>query len=187
MKDFSMFGHTLKIAGKTVEDIGDVAHISRRDFDERVTFRFRAQVPSMEYVSLLIENGLLLRAHRGGRVYAGFERLSRMEPVVDRYMRIADLSERVYVFGEGDWTPPRHPNMKIVKLASGVKLAREWFVIADSPTMQVALVGTDEEGFEVPIFEARYFRACKTSDPAHIKELAAAAERLIDAALTREG
>ena len=30
-----------------------------------------------------------------------------MEPVVDRYMRISDVSERVYVFGEPDWCPPR--------------------------------------------------------------------------------
>ena len=179
-----MLDHALEIAGNAVEDLGDVSHISRRDFDERIAFRFRAQVPSMEYVSLLIENGLLLRAHRGGRVYAGFERLSRMEPVVDRYMRIADLSERVYVFGEDDWTPPRHPNMKVVKLAPEATLAREWFVIADSPTMQVALVGACEDCFQTPVFEARYFRAYKTSAPEHVKQLAIAAEKLIDAALT---
>ena len=183
MKDFSMFEHALKVAGNAFEDLGDVSHISRRDFDERATFRVRAQVPSMEYVSLLIENGLLLRAHRGGRVYAGFERLSRMEPVVDRYMRIADLSERVYIFGEDDWTPPRHPNMKIVKLAPERQLTREWFVIADSPTMQVALVGVCEDCFQTPVFEARYFQACKTSAPAHVRQLAAAAEKLINSAL----
>ena len=179
-----MLEQALNIAGNAVEDLGDVSHISRRDFDERVTFRFRTQVPSMEYVSLLIENGLLLRAHRGGRVYAGFERLSRMEPVVDRYMRIADLSERVYVFGEDDWTPPRHPNMKVVKLAPEGPLTREWFVIANSPTMRVALVGASEDCFQTPVFETRYFRACKTSAPEHITQLAAAAEKLIDAALT---
>lgn len=178
-----MFEHALKVAGNSVEDLGDTSHISRRDFDERATFRFRAQVPSMEYLSLLIENGLLLRAHRGGRVYAGFERLSRMEPVVDRYMRIADLSERVFVFGEHDWTPPRHPNMKIVKPSRELKLIREWFVIADSPTMQVALVGVDEDERDTPIFEARRFRALKTSFPDYVKQLAAAAEQLIDGAL----
>jgi hypothetical protein len=73
--------------------------------------------------------------------------------------------------------------MKIVKVAPVAKLALEWFVIASSPTMQVALVGTAEEGFETPVFEARHFRAFKTSDPAHLKQLTAAAEQLIDAAL----
>src|SRR5215213_10138078 len=123
MSEFSMFDEAVASAGEMVEDLGTVTHVSRRDFDERATFRFRAQVPALEYLSLLIENAVLLRTHRGGRLYAGFERLSRMEPVVDRYMRIADVSERVYVFGEPDWEPPRHPNMRVVRLPEGVRLA----------------------------------------------------------------
>jgi hypothetical protein len=114
MKEFSMLAHALASVREEVEDLGRVALVSRKDFDERQTFRFRAPVPCLEYFSLLIENAVLLRTHRGGRLYVGFERLSRMEPVVDRYMRIADLSERVYVFGEPDWPaatpePARHP------------------------------------------------------------------------------
>src|SRR5688500_20115112 len=141
MKEFSMLDHALAAAGGAVEALGLVAHVSRRVFDERATFRFRAPVPALEYLSLLIENAVLLRTHRGGRLYAGFERLSRMEPVVDRYMRIADLSERVYVFGEADWQPPRHPNMRVVRLAEGARLAREWFVIASAPNLSLALAG----------------------------------------------
>src|SRR5215208_4541384 len=114
MSEFSMFDQAVASAGETVEDLGAVTHVSRRDYNERATFRFRAQVPALEYISLLIENAILLRTHRGGRLYAGFEKLSRMEPVVDRYMRIADVSERVYVFGEPDWKPPRHPNMRAI-------------------------------------------------------------------------
>ncbi|PYS80910.1 MAG: hypothetical protein DMF67_18785 [Acidobacteria bacterium] len=180
MKEFSMFDHALASASERVEDLGTVALISRRDFDERVTFRFRARVPCLEYFSLLIENALLLRTHRGGRLYVGFEKLSRMEPVVDRYMRIADISERVYVFGEPDWKPPRHPNLRVVKLDGGLRLAREWFVVADSPSLGVALVGVDEDGFSVPVLEERTFSALKTHDPALVQSLAAAAESLID-------
>ncbi|HEX8852975.1 MAG TPA: DICT sensory domain-containing protein [Pyrinomonadaceae bacterium] len=179
MKEFSMFEYALAVAGDATAELGDVTHVSRRDFCERDTFRFRARVPSMEYASLLIENELLLRTKRDGRIYAFFQRLSRMEPVVARYMRIADLSERVYVFGEPDWTPPRHPNMKVIELARGCALTREWIVIADSPTMHVALVGLDEEGFDVEDLEARYFSAFKTSDPAHVKHLVTAADKLI--------
>jgi DICT domain-containing protein len=131
-------------------------------------------------VSLLIENALLLRAQRGGRVYAGFEKLSRMEVVVDRYMRIADLSERVYVFGEADWRPPRHPNMRVIALPRRARLAREWFVIADSPALRVALVGVGEDGSEAAAPESRTFRALKTSDPRHVEHLALAAEKLVD-------
>lgn len=186
VKDFSMFDCSLKAAGAAVEDLGDVAGVARRDFDERVTFRFRAQVPCLEYVSLLIENGVLLRAHRGGRVYAGFEKLSRMEAVVDRYLRIADLSERVNVFGEPDWTPPRHPNVRLIKLPRAARLAREWFVIADSPLMRVALISVDEDGPGATDHEARTFRALKTHDPKIVERLAAAAETLIDASLNDE-
>ena len=176
-----MFDEALAVGGETVEDLGTVTHVSRRDFDERATFRFRAQAPALEYLCLLIENAVLLRTHRGGRLYAGFERLSRMEPVVDRYMRIADVSERVYVFGEPDWKPPRHPNMRVIELQVAPRLAREWFVIADSPALRVALVGFDEEGFgSGPTLEERTFSALKTHDPSVVGRLASAAERLVD-------
>jgi DICT domain-containing protein len=183
MNEFSMFDHAVASAGKRVEDLGTVSHVSRRDFDERTTFRFRAQVPSLEYICLLIENAVLLRTHRGGRLYAGFEKLSFMEPVVDRYMRIADVSQRVYVFGVPDWQPPRHPNMRVIKLEEGVALAHEWFVIADSPALRVALVGTDDRRTSAPALEQRHFIALKTHDPALVRQLAAAAESLIDRSL----
>ena len=185
MKEFSMFEHALKAAGDlaSTEDFGLIPAISRKDFDEHTTFRFRSQVPGLEYVSLLIENALLLRSNRAGRVYAGFEKLSRMEAVVDRYLRIADLSERVYVFGEPDWKPPRHPNMRLISVAADSRLAREWFVIVDSPVLRVALVAVDEDGFDAPVLEARHFRAFKSSDPAVVARLAAAAEDLIEASL----
>jgi DICT domain-containing protein len=183
MKEISMYGLALEAAGERVEDSGTVAHISRRDFDARPTIRFRTQVPTLEYLSLLIENALLLRTHRGGRLYVGFQKLSRMEGVVDRYMRIADVSERVYVFGEPDWRPPRHPNMRVIKLPEGARLGREWFVVADSPNMRVALAGIDEDGFDTPVLEERFFRALKTHDPEVVRRLAAAAESLVDDAL----
>ena len=179
-----MFDQAVAFAGETVEDLGTVTHVSRRDFDERATIRFRAQVPALEYLSLLIENAILLRTHRGGRLYAGFEQLSRMEPVVDRYMRIADVSERVYVFGEPDWKPPRHPNMRVIELEGSPRLTREWFVVADSPALRVALVGLGEEGLTArAVPEERTFAALKTHDPAVVRRLAAAAEGLIDNSL----
>lgn len=181
LKEVSLFEEALKIA-KTAqaEDLGTIQTISRRDFEERPTFLFRAKVPCLEYASLMIENALLLRTNRTGRVYVGFEKLSRMEPVAERYLRIADISERVYVFGEADWKPPRHPNIKLIKLHGGFRLAREWFVIADSSTLRVALLGLDEDGFGVPVLEERNFQAFKSSDPAIVARLAAIADGLID-------
>ncbi len=182
MKNFSMLDHALRLAehSASVEDFGCVSNIARARFDEHESFRFETQVPCLEYVSLLIENALLLRANRAGRVYAAFERLSRMKPVVERYLRIADLSERVYVFGEADWQPPRHPNLRTVALESHSPLRHEWFVIADSPTLRVALIAKDRDGFQAPVLEERRFQALKTSNPAFVVQLSDAAENLID-------
>ncbi|HEV2762615.1 MAG TPA: DICT sensory domain-containing protein, partial [Pyrinomonadaceae bacterium] len=157
-----MYEHALRAASAKAEDLGDVSLISRHDFEERSTFTFRAKVPCLEYVSLLIETAVILRANRAGRMYVGFERLSRMEYVADRFLRIADLSERLYVFGEPDWMPPRHPNLKAIKVRPEQKLAREWFLVVNSPSQRVALVARDEDGFDVPDLDERTFSALKT-------------------------
>jgi DICT domain-containing protein len=181
VKDFSMYECALGAAsGRALVDLGAVAAVSRQTFDEHTTFRCRTQPPCLEYLSLLIETAILLRAHRGGRVYIGFERLSRMEPIVARFLRIADVSERLYVFGEPDWQPPRHPHMKALKVPADAPLAREWFVIADSPTLQVALVAYDNDSLDAPVIDARNFDAIKSHDPHIVAQLAAAAERLVD-------
>ena len=181
MREVSLFEEALKIAVRVqANDLGRVSNICRREFEEQQTFLFRAQVPCMEYVSLMIENALLLKAHRRGTVYTGFEKLSRMEPVAGRYLRIADLSERLYIFGEADWKPPRHPHLKTIEVPANSKLAREWFVIADSATLRMALVGRDEDGFKLPVLEERNFHAFKSSDPAIVAQLAAIADGLID-------
>jgi DICT domain-containing protein len=185
VKTFSLFEEALKLAESSGgEDFREVTFISRRDFDERETFTVETSEPCLEYLSLLIENAVLLRTHRAGRVYAGFEKLSRMESIVDRYLRIADVSERVYVFGEADWQPPRHPNMRVVPLPKDSLLAREWFVIASSPVLRVALVAFDEEASTTHAgFEAKKFRALKTSNPAIVARLTAIVEDLIDISL----
>ena len=181
LSEFSIFEFALRAAKDSrLEDLGNVPIVSRRTFDERPTFTFRAQVPCLEYVSLLIENALLLRTRREGRVYAGFEKLSRMEYVADRFLRIADVSERVYVFGEPDWAPPRHPNLGVVRLKPGTKLSREWMVIAHSSKYNAALVAVDEDGFDAPVLDERSFRAFKSTDASIVARLAEAAEDLID-------
>jgi DICT domain-containing protein len=183
VKDFSMYEYALEAIGSSVEDLGEVSNISRKDYEERTTFRCLTNVPPLEYISLLIEMAILLRTNRAGRVYVGFERLSHMEPIADRFLRIADVSERLYVFGEADWKPPRHPHMRLIHTSSDSRLSREWLIIADSPSLRVALVAEDLDGFDAPNLDARRFRAIKTSDPSIVSRLADAAEELIDSLL----
>jgi DICT domain-containing protein len=181
VKNFSIFEQATKFSvNSQTEELGHVSSISRRDFEERESFLFRTKTPGVEYACLMIENALLLRTNRAGRIYAGFEKLSCMQPIVDRYLRIADISESVYIFGEPDWKPPRHPNLRSIELAPDFKLAREWFLIADSPTLQVALVARDEDGFKKAALDKRTFSALKTSDPEAVSLLANAIDGIID-------
>lgn len=184
MKDFSLFRHALKIAPKPREDLGTVSSLCRRDFDEHDNFLIRAQLPCLEYACLMIENALLMRANRSGRIYAGFERLSFMQPIVDRYLRIADLSETVYIFGEDDWHPPRHPNIRYVTLEPGLSINRESFLIADCSNYPAALVAVEEDSFEKANGGHRNFRIFKSSNPAVVSQLAGALEGMIDWSFT---
>jgi len=103
-----------------------------------------------------------------------------MQPVVDRYLRIADISETVYVFGENDWQPPRHPNIRYITLQPGLSINRESFLIADCSNYHVALVAVDEDGFERILPVHRTFRIFKSSDPVVVSQLAGTLEGMID-------
>ena len=180
MKNFSIFEQALKIAGaQNVENIGEVASLARRDFVERESFICHTTTASVEYGCLMIENAILLRTNRSGRVYAGVEKFSALQPIIDRYMRIADVSESVYLFGQDDWKPPRHPNIRLITLGNDFRLTREWFVITHSNSMSCALVAFDETGSDALPEQIRYW-VLKTSSPQLVGSLANAVEGVID-------
>jgi DICT domain-containing protein len=180
VKNFSIFEQALKFSGlEQTENLGEIASLARRDFAERESFICHTTTASVEYACLLIENAVLLRTNRAGRVYAGLEKLSSLQPIIDRYMRIADVSEAVYLFGQDDWRPPRHPNIRLVTLNNDFRLAREWFVIAQSPALNAALVAFDEAGPDSVPEQARYW-ALKTSNPLVVRGLSHAVEGVID-------
>src|SRR5690349_926384 len=128
----------------------------------------------------MIENNLLLRTNRGGRVYAGFGKLSQLQPIIDRYLRIADVSEYVYVFGQEDWQPPRHPNLRVVPLEPEFQLAREWFLITSSSTLTTAFLALDEAGTDTNIPEQIRYWAIKTANRSTVNGLVNAVEGVID-------
>jgi hypothetical protein len=181
LKDFSIFEYGLKLSPiDQTQDLGQVASISRRDFEERETFICRTTAASVEYLCLLIDNAILLRTCRTGRVYAGFEQLSALQPIIDRYLRIADLSECVYLFGEADWMPPKHPNIRVVELTPAVRLSRETFLIVQSSNLNQALVAFDEESEDDSLPEQIRYWALKTSNPSVVQSLANGIEGMID-------
>ncbi len=180
MKDFSIFEQALKFSGvQNIENIGEIASLARRDFVERESFICHTTTASVEYGCLMIENAILLRTNRSGRVYAGVEKLSALQPIIDRYMRIADVSETVYLFGEDDWKPPRHPNIRLIALKHDFRLAHEWFVITHSKSLSSALVALDETSLDDLSEKVRYW-ALKTTNAGLVGNLANAVEGVID-------
>ena len=181
MKDFSIFEYGLKLSPVAqMQNLGQVASISRRDFDDRETFICRTTAASVEYLCLLIENTVLLRTNRAGRVYAGFEKLSALQPIIDRYLRIADLSECVYLFGQADWVPPKHPNIRVVELNPAVRLSRESFLIVQAPNFNRALAAFDEESEDDSLPEQIRYWALKSSNPTVVQSLVTGIEGIID-------
>ena len=180
MKTFSIFEQALKFSGVDhIEDLGEVASLARRDFVERESFLCHTTTASVEYGCLMIENAILLRTNRSGRVYAGVEKFSALQPIIDRYMRIADVSESVFLFGQDDWKPPRHPNIRLVTLGPEFRLTREWFVITHSKSMSCALVAFDETGANSSPEQIRYW-ALKSSNSNLVASLSNAVEGVID-------
>jgi hypothetical protein len=180
VKTFSIFEQALNFSGvDRIENLGEVASLARRDFVERESFICHTTTASVEYGCLMIENAILLRTNRSGRVYAGVEKLSALQPIIDRYMRIADVSESVFLFGQDDWRPPRHPNIRLITLNPDFRLTREWFVITHSKSMSCAIVAYDEVGANSLPEEIRYW-VLKTSNPGLIANLAHAIEGVID-------
>ncbi|HLA12953.1 MAG TPA: DICT sensory domain-containing protein [Pyrinomonadaceae bacterium] len=180
MKDFSIFRRARQFA-KSLNSLKlpYIGTISRKEFVDHETITFRSTAPGIEYALLLIENALLLNTNREGRVYAGFQKLSAMKPIADRYMRIADISESLIIFGEPDWKPPRHPNIRVIPLDPEFELTKEWFLVADSPTLKVALVAQADDG-SIDEANNRRFSVIKTSNPLAVTELARRVEGVVD-------
>ena len=62
MKNFSIFEQALKYPGvENIENIGEIASLTRRDFLEHESFVCHTTTTSVEYGCLMIENAILLR------------------------------------------------------------------------------------------------------------------------------
>jgi DICT domain-containing protein len=180
VKQFSLFDYAVTLSAPQLDELGQVACVARKDFEQHESFVCRTSTACVEYACLMIENAVLLRTNRGGRVYAGFEKLSELQPIIDRYLRIADVSETVYLFGEPDWRPPRHPNIRVVPLSRDFRLAREWFLIVESSTLHTAFLAFDEESDEDTLPEHIRYWALKTSNQATVNGLVNAIEGVIN-------
>ena len=115
---------------------------------------------TMQEISYQIENGIVASGERAP-FYAGFQRLSFFEAQVARYQRIAECCGDVVVIGIADWEPPPIPGVTYVGVAEDSALAREWFLVFDTPSFYTSLLAEDTTGF-ISDDPERQFRALWT-------------------------
>jgi DICT domain-containing protein len=125
---------------------------------------FVNSVPLMNVISheiedVVVSNGLPVD------FYVGFQRFSFFLRQLKRYQRLASVCRRVYVWGIPDVTPPSLPGIEFIPLTPQMELAREWFLVVNTPGFFSALLTREVTyGQDLPK-GARRFRGVWTYDP----------------------
>jgi len=165
MKNFSIYDEIFK----DVE--GDIIKMSSSESDKTFSIaniKYETQIPNLERMCYIMES-VALNKKREGTIYAGFQKISRAEKIWDRYLKIADNVDKIYLFGEKDTTLESHPNIEFVYLPPNHKLIREWFLVMDIKFSRNMMVAYDLDGFgKLPIDRDRHFKGAKTVNLTHI-------------------
>jgi DICT domain-containing protein/putative methionine-R-sulfoxide reductase with GAF domain len=102
-------------------------------------------VAMMNTISRLIENQVIDN-QLPVNFYAGFERFSNFPSQLRRYSRLGAVCRRVYVFGIPDTRPPAIPGIEFVEVSPSSPLAREWFLLVDTPDFWTTLLTQEVDG-----------------------------------------
>lgn len=167
MKNFSIYDEIFK-------DVqGDVIKMSTREEDKTfalANIKYETKIPNLERMCLIMEN-VVLTKKREGIIYAGFQKISRAKAIWDRYLKMADNVDKIYIFGEKDTTLESHPNIEFVYLPANHKLIKEWFLVMDIKFSKNMMVAYDLDGFgNLEIASNRNFKGVKTVNLNHIND-----------------
>ena len=99
-------------------------------------------VPMMNAISHSIEQQVI-KHNLPVNFYAGFERFSKFPAQMRLYSRLGSAARRVYVFGVPDVKPTPISGVEYVAIEPNSPLAREWFLLVDTPYFW-ALLATEE-------------------------------------------
>ncbi len=125
---------------------------------------FVNSVPLMNVISHELEE-VVVHNNLPVDFYAGFQRFSFFMRQIKRYKRLAAVCRRVYVWGVPDVDPPPIPGIVFMPLSPDAELAREWFLVVNTPGFFSALLTyEDTYGQDLPK-GARRFRGVWTYDP----------------------
>jgi len=159
MKDFSIYEELFNNVD------GDVIKMSSKEPDKTLSLsniKYETKIPNLEKMCLLMET-VVLNNKKQGTIYAGFQKMSRARAIWDRYLKMADNVDKIYLFGEKDVTLKSHPNIEFIYLPDNHKLMREWFLVMDLKFGKNMMVAYDLDGFgELEVSKVRNFKGVKT-------------------------
>lgn len=130
-------------------------------------------VISSQIEDIVLENGLAVD------MYVGFQRFSYIEPQYERYRRLAHICRHIYVWGVADAQPLDLPNVDYIPVSIEDELAREWFVLIDSPQFFTALLAKEMTYGLNLAKQDRRFEGMWTYNPATVSELVARLTHLL--------
>jgi DICT domain-containing protein len=101
------------------------------------------------------------------KVFAGFQQLEYFLPIVERYKKIAEVAQNVYIFGKPYADMPTIDKLHYVHLKPEDQLSKEWFLVIkhESYTRSLASLNMSED--DTPRSH-RIFKGVLTSDSAII-------------------
>lgn len=104
-------------------------------------------------------------------VYAGFQQMRYLKPVLPRYQQMSAFAQPIWVFGQGGDDDPEMGNIKGVYLQPGDQLIKEWFLVVNHPSYSRALVAHEMSKPGTP-HAKRIFRGILTSDAGQVARFA---------------
>jgi DICT domain-containing protein len=130
----------------TIDPSLSVYNLVQRTKQQRTLLNHRR---TMSIISYEIENVVIVD-HVKSRIFAGFQFMSRFLRQAKRYEKLAQSAESVYVFGVMDTQPPPIPNIRYIPLKATDQLAKEWFLVSDSPDYFSALATEELSSIQDP-------------------------------------
>ena len=154
-----------------------VYHLTDRVQKQSTTLNHRR---TMNIISYEIENATLIDGART-RIFSSFQRMSRFIPQVERYKKLAQKAEMVYVFGIPDVQVPQIENVTYIPLTTEDQLAREWFIISYGRGY-ATMLSTEEQSRFTDKDTERVFRGLWTFQPTLTSIIAEWLTRVVNAA-----
>ena len=160
LKDLSLFKECFGAVEGDTQNLGN-ANLSQL---QAGSIKFESKVPQLEYMCLMMENMVLMKKLKG-TVFAGFQKFSRAQNVIERFQAMTEYSD-VYIFGEADVEVDSTDGIHYIPLPQNSELMREWFLVIDAPNFKSMMVAYDLDGFGThEVEEGRNFKGAKSSSP----------------------